>query len=55
MGADEAVVATTAKAGILLTSYGFYGRCTVGCPWVSEYTPSKYPGPDGRRHARSRT
>jgi hypothetical protein len=41
-GAEEAVVATTAKAEIVLTPYGFYGRCTVGCPWVSKYTPSKY-------------
>lgn len=42
MGADEAVVATTEKAEIVLTPYGFYSRCTAGCPWASEYTPSKY-------------
>jgi hypothetical protein len=42
MAVDEAVVATTAKAEIVLTPYGLYGRCTAGCPWVSEYTPSKF-------------
>ena len=39
---DKTVVGRTRRAEIVLTPYGFYSQCAQGCPWVSEFTPSKF-------------
>lgn len=38
---SETVVVDLERAQVVLTAFGFYARCKV-CPWVSEYTPSKF-------------
>jgi len=35
------IVAESARCQVMLTSYGFYARCTR-CLWVSEYTAAKH-------------
>ena len=38
---DETVVIDLGATEVVLTAFGFYARCK-SCPWVSEYTPSKF-------------
>jgi len=37
----ETVVIDLGSTEVALTAFGFYARCK-SCPWVSEYTPSKF-------------
>jgi hypothetical protein len=39
---DGTIVAETEHSQIVLTSFGFYGQCKHGCPWVGAFSHAKF-------------